>query len=50
MADISKQVSESQKKWRQKVDVMSINNVNDYIDFKVFKYGHYKLMNNDLWE
>ena len=29
---------------------MSINNINDYIDFKVFKYGHYKLINNNLWE
>ena len=29
---------------------MSINGVNNYINFKFFKYGHYKLMNNDLWE
>jgi len=29
---------------------MSINNVNNYIKFKVLKYGYYKLINNDLWE
>ena len=29
---------------------MSINNVNDYINFKVLKYGYYKLINNDLQE
>ena len=29
---------------------MSIDNVNNYIKFKVLKYGHYKLINNDLWE
>jgi hypothetical protein len=50
MADISKQIDEGQKKWRQGVDVTSTNDVNNYIKFKVFKYGHYKLLNNDLWE
>jgi len=29
---------------------MSINDVNDYIKFKVFKYGHYNFTNNDMWE
>ena len=29
---------------------MSISDVNDYIKFKIFKYGHYKLLNDDLWE
>ena len=29
---------------------MSINDVNNYIKFKVLKYRHYKLINNDLWE
>ena len=50
IADISKQVSEGQKKWRQRVDVTSTNDINDYIDFKVLEYGHYKLINNNLWE
>jgi len=50
MADISKQVSEGQKKWRQGVDVTSINDVNDYISFKILEYKHFKLINNDLWE
>ena len=31
MADTSKQVSEGQKKWRQGVDIMSINDIDDYI-------------------
>jgi len=50
MADISKQVSEGQKKWRQGVDVTSINNVNDYISFKILKYRYFKLINDNLWE
>ena len=50
MADISKQVSESQKKWRQGVDVMSTDDVNDYISFKILEYRHFELMNDDLWE
>jgi len=29
---------------------MSINNVNDYISFKILKYKYFKLINNDLWE
>ena len=29
---------------------MSITKVNNYIKFKVLKYEHYKLINNDLWE
>jgi len=29
---------------------MSINNVNDYIKFKVIKYGHYKFTNFNIWE
>ena len=27
---------------------MSVNNVNDYIEFKILKYKHFKLLNNDL--
>jgi len=50
MADISKQINEGQEKWSQGVDLTSINNVNNYIKFKVLKYGHYKLINDDLWE
>ena len=50
MADISKQVSEGQKKWSQGVDLTSINDVNDYVEFKILKYRHYNLTNNDLWE
>ena len=51
MADISKQVSEGQKKWRQGVDVMSTSDVNDYIKFKILEYGYFDLMkNNDMWE
>jgi hypothetical protein len=29
---------------------MSITNVNNYIKFKVLKYGYFKLINNNLWE
>ena len=29
---------------------MSIDGVNNYINFKILKYGHYKLLNNDLQE
>ena len=29
---------------------MSISDVNDYIKYKTLKYGHYKLLNDDLWE
>ena len=28
---------------------MSITDVNNYIKFKILKYGYYKLLNNDLW-
>ena len=27
---------------------MSINDVNDYIKFKILKYGYFKLINDDL--
>ena len=50
MADISKQVSEGQKKWSQGVDLTSISDVNDYIKFKVIKYGYYNFINDDMWE
>ena len=50
MADINKQISEGQKKWSQGIDLMSTNDVNDYIQFKILKYGHYKFTNDDLWE
>jgi len=29
---------------------MSITNVNNYIKYKILKYGYFKLINNDLWE
>ena len=29
---------------------MSINNVNNYISFKILKYKYFKLINNDLQE
>ena len=48
MADISKQVDKGQEKWRQGVDLMSITDVNNYIKFKILKYGYFKLMNDDL--
>ena len=50
MADISKQISEGQKKWSQGVDLMSTNDVNDYIQFKLLEYGHFKSMNDNMWE
>jgi hypothetical protein len=50
MADTSKQIDEGQEKLSQGVDLTSTNDVNDYIKFKVFKYEHYKLTNDDLWE
>ena len=27
-----------------------MDEVNDYIYFKILKYGHFKLLNNNLWE
>jgi hypothetical protein len=48
MADLRKQVNEGQEKWRQRVDLTSITNVNNYIKFKVFKYKYFKLINDDL--
>src|SRR6266568_2699947 len=50
MADISKQVSEGQKKWSQRVDLMSTNDVNDYVEFKILEYRHYNFTNDDMWE
>ena len=50
MADISKQISEGQKKWSQGVNLTSTDGVNNYINFKILKYGYYKLLNNDLQE
>ena len=29
---------------------MSINDINDYIQFKILKYGHFKPINNNMWE
>ena len=29
---------------------MSTDGVNDYINFKILKYGYYKLLNNNLQE
>ena len=29
---------------------MSINDVNKYVEFKILKYRHFKLLNNDLQE
>jgi hypothetical protein len=50
MADISKQINEGQKKWRQGVDLTSADDVNDYIEFKTLEYKYYKFTNDDLWE
>ena len=50
MADISKQINKGQEKQSQGVDLTSINDVNNYIKFKVLKYRHYKLINNNLQE
>jgi len=50
MADTSKQISEGQRKWSQGVDLTSINDVNDYIQFKILEYGHFKPTNDDMWE
>ena len=50
MVDISKQVSKGQKKWSQGVNLTSIDNVNDYIKFKILKYRHYNFINDDMWE
>jgi len=48
MADTSKQINKGQKKWSQGVDLTSTDDVNNYINFKILKYGHYKLLNDDL--
>jgi hypothetical protein len=29
---------------------MLVENVNDYIKFKILKYKHFKFINDDLWE
>ena len=29
---------------------MSIPNVDNYIKYKILKYGYFKLINDDLWE
>jgi hypothetical protein len=29
---------------------MSIDNINNYIKFKILKYKHFKFINDDLWE
>ena len=50
MVDITKQISKGQKKWSQGVDLTSTDGVNDYINFKILKYGYYKLLNDDLQE
>jgi hypothetical protein len=50
MADISKQISEGQKKWRQGVNLTSITDVDNYTKYKILKYGYFKLMNDDMWE
>ena len=50
MADLSKQISKSQKKWRQGVDIMSTDNINNYISFKILEYKYFKLINDNLWE
>ena len=50
MANISKQINKGQKKWQQRVDITSIDNVNDYIKFKILKYKYFKFINNNLWE
>ena len=50
MADISKQINEGREKWSQGVNLTSTTDVNDYIQFKLLEYGHYKLLNDDLWE
>jgi hypothetical protein len=50
MADISKQINEGREKWSQGVNLISITDVNNYIQFKLLEYGHYKLLNNNLWE
>jgi hypothetical protein len=29
---------------------MSMDNINDYIKFKILEYKHFKFINDDLWE
>ena len=29
---------------------MSINDINDYVEFKILKYRHYNFTNDDIWE
>ena len=29
---------------------MFMTNINNYIKFKILKYGHFKLINNNLWK
>jgi hypothetical protein len=29
---------------------MSVDEVNDYIYFKIFEYGHFEFLNDNLWE
>ena len=48
MADISKQVSKGQKKQSQGVNLISTDDVNDYIQFKLLKYRYFKPTNDDI--
>ena len=48
IVDISKQINEGQEKWSQRVNLMSITDINNYIKFKVLEYGYFKLINNNL--
>ena len=50
MADISKQIYEGQEKWSQGVNLTSITDVNNYIKFKILKYGYYRFINDNMQE
>ena len=48
IANISKQIDKGQEKWSQRVNFISITDVNNYIKFKVLEYKYFKLINDDL--
>jgi hypothetical protein len=48
MADVIKQINNGQKKWRQGVDLTSMDNINNYIKFKILEYKYFKFINDDL--
>ena len=54
MTDIQAQVDAGQKKWGRGIDLQSddtsIEDINDFVKFKTFKYKAYNFKDDELWE